>query len=118
MHGPWDALPRGRTPHALVLMYKLSLQEGGTASISLTILFFCAGYVRCTAMGAHAAGADAAQPAGGRQSKCFTVRIFCFVQGPRDALPRGRTPHALMLTYKLSLQEGGKITPRLPMMNG
>ena len=40
------------------------------------------------------------------------------VQGARDALPRGRTPHALTLTYKLSLVEGGKITPRLPMMNG
>lgn len=40
------------------------------------------------------------------------------LQGARDALPRGRTPHALTLTYKLSLVEGGKITPRLPMMNG
>jgi hypothetical protein len=40
------------------------------------------------------------------------------LQGARDALPRGRTPHALTLTYKLSLIEGGKITPRLPMMNG
>ena len=43
----------------------------------------------------------------------------CFaLQGARDALPRGRTPHALTLTYKLSLVEDGKITPRLPMMNG
>ncbi len=40
------------------------------------------------------------------------------LEGPRDALPRGRTPHGLTLTYKLSLIEGGKITPRLPMMNG
>eukprot|EP00892_Ulva_mutabilis_P003276 jgi/Ulvmu1/131/UM001_0135.1 len=32
----------------------------------------------------------------------------------RDALPRGRVMHRLLLTYKLSLAEGGTITPVLP----
>ena len=40
------------------------------------------------------------------------------LEGPRDQLPRGRTPHGLTLTYNLKLEEGGKITPRLPMLNG
>lgn len=40
------------------------------------------------------------------------------LQGARDAMPRGRTPHGLVLTYKLKLEEHGKITPRLPMLNG
>jgi hypothetical protein len=59
---------------------------------------------------------------GQKAQRAATVLLMlgeCFaVQGARDALPRGRTPHALTLTYKLSLVEGGKITPRLPMMNG
>ena len=37
--------------------------------------------------------------------------------GARDALPDGRTAHALVLTYKFSLAEDGKITPLLPMLN-
>ncbi len=37
--------------------------------------------------------------------------------GPRDALPDGRTAHALVLTYKFSLAEDGKVTPTLPMLN-
>ncbi len=37
--------------------------------------------------------------------------------GPRDALPDGRTAHALVLTYKFSLLEDGKVTPVLPMLN-
>ena len=37
--------------------------------------------------------------------------------GPRDALPQGRTAHALVLTYKFSLMEDGKVTPMLPMLN-
>lgn len=36
---------------------------------------------------------------------------------PRDVLPGGRTIHRLLLAYKLSLQEGGKITPRVPLLN-
>ncbi len=40
------------------------------------------------------------------------------LEGARDQLPRGRTPHGLTLTYTLKLEEGGKITPRLPMLNG
>lgn len=58
-----------------------------------------------------------------RLELAFRMFITCeqmsiSLQGTRDALPRGRTPHALTLTYKLNLQEGGKIIPRLPMMNG
>ena len=37
--------------------------------------------------------------------------------GPRDALPDGRTAHALVLTYKFSLVEDGKVTPLLPILN-
>lgn len=37
--------------------------------------------------------------------------------GPRDTLPEGRVTHRLILTYKLSLAEGGKVTPTLPMLN-
>lgn len=40
------------------------------------------------------------------------------LEGPRDQLPRGHTPHGLTLTYKLKLEEAGKIIPRLPMLNG
>lgn len=36
---------------------------------------------------------------------------------PRDTLPEGRVTHRLLLTYKLSLAEGGKITPTLPLLN-
>lgn len=35
----------------------------------------------------------------------------------RDTLPDSRVIHKLTLTYKLKLQEGGKITPRIPMFN-
>jgi tripeptidyl-peptidase II len=31
----------------------------------------------------------------------------------RDALPRGRVMHRMLLTYKLTLAEGGSITPRM-----
>eukprot|EP00887_Chlorella_sp_A99_P002396 scaffold10.g2396.t1 len=37
--------------------------------------------------------------------------------GPRDALPGGRTPHRLVLTYSLKLEEAGKVTPRLQQLN-
>jgi tripeptidyl-peptidase-2 len=37
--------------------------------------------------------------------------------GPRDVLPGGRTIHSLLLSYKLSLPEGGKVTPRVPLLN-
>ena len=30
---------------------------------------------------------------------------------PRDALPNGRITHRMVLTYKLSLKQGGEITP-------
>ena len=36
---------------------------------------------------------------------------------PRDTLPEGRTIHRLTLTYKLTLAEGGKVTPTLPSLN-
>lgn len=36
---------------------------------------------------------------------------------PRDTLPEGRVIHRLILTYKLSLAEAGKVTPTLPMLN-
>ncbi len=36
---------------------------------------------------------------------------------PRDTLPEGRVTHRLLLTYKLSLAEGGKFTPTLPLLN-
>lgn len=39
------------------------------------------------------------------------------LSGPRDVLPGGRTIHKLVLTYKLILAEGGKVTPRLPALN-
>lgn len=37
--------------------------------------------------------------------------------GPRDTLWDGRVTHRLILTYKFSLAEGGKVTPTLPMLN-
>ncbi len=37
---------------------------------------------------------------------------------PRDTLPEGRVTHRLILTYKLSMAEAGKVTPTLPMLNG
>ena len=37
--------------------------------------------------------------------------------GARDALPEGRTAHQLLLSYKFSLAEDGKVTPLLPMLN-
>ena len=39
------------------------------------------------------------------------------LKAPRDVLPKGRTIHRLVLTYKLSLSEGGKVTPRVPLLN-
>ena len=36
---------------------------------------------------------------------------------PRDTLPEGRVTHRLLLTYKLTLAEGGKVTPTLPLLN-
>ena len=36
---------------------------------------------------------------------------------PRDTLPQGRVTHRLLLTYKLTLAEGGKVTPTLPLLN-
>lgn len=39
------------------------------------------------------------------------------LKAPRDVLPQGRTIHRLVLTYKLSLTEGGKVTPRVPLLN-
>jgi hypothetical protein len=36
---------------------------------------------------------------------------------PRDTLWEGRVIHRLLLTYKLSLTEGGQVTPTLPMLN-
>lgn len=39
------------------------------------------------------------------------------LSAPRDALPGGRTIHRLVLTYKLSLAEDGKVRPTLPMLN-
>ncbi|PRW39066.1 Tripeptidyl-peptidase 2 isoform A [Chlorella sorokiniana] len=37
--------------------------------------------------------------------------------GARDTLPEGRVTHRLLLTYKLKLEEGGKVTPTLPALN-
>ena len=37
---------------------------------------------------------------------------------PRDTLPEGRVTHRLILTYKLTMTEAGKVTPTLPMLNG
>lgn len=39
------------------------------------------------------------------------------LSAPRDVLPGGRTIHRLVLTYKFSLTEGGKVTPRVPLLN-
>lgn len=36
---------------------------------------------------------------------------------PRDTLWEGRVTHRLLLTYKLSLAEAGKVTPTLPALN-
>lgn len=36
---------------------------------------------------------------------------------PRDTLWEGRVTHRLLLTYKLSMAEAGKVTPTLPMLN-
>lgn len=35
----------------------------------------------------------------------------------RDLLPNGREVHGLLLTYKVSLSESGKYTPRIPLLN-
>lgn len=37
--------------------------------------------------------------------------------GPRDRLTTDRVPLTLHLTYKFSLAEAGKVTPRLPLLN-
>lgn len=39
------------------------------------------------------------------------------LSGPRDALPNGRQIHALLLVYKFSVSEGGRFTPRFPLLN-
>ena len=39
------------------------------------------------------------------------------LEGPRDQLPQGRTIHALLLTYKLSLEAEGKHRVTVPMLN-
>eukprot|EP00899_Mesostigma_viride_P019360 jgi/Mesvir1/27425/Mv25036-RA.1 len=36
----------------------------------------------------------------------------------RDMLPDGRQIHSLTLSYKMSLAEGGKVTVRVPLLNG
>ena len=36
---------------------------------------------------------------------------------PRDALPRDRIMHRMLLTYKLTLAEGGSITPVIPPLD-
>ena len=36
---------------------------------------------------------------------------------PRNALPGNRTVHELMLSYDVTLAEGGKITPKIPAIN-
>jgi tripeptidyl-peptidase II len=43
--------------------------------------------------------------------------VLAPLRAPRDVLPGGRTIHSLLLSYKLSLQEGGKVTPRVPLLN-
>ncbi|WPT13225.1 Tripeptidyl-peptidase 2 [Picochlorum sp. SENEW3] len=37
--------------------------------------------------------------------------------GPRNALPGNRTVHELVLSYDVTLAEGGKITPKIPAIN-
>lgn len=39
------------------------------------------------------------------------------LDSPRDQLPQGRTIHALLLTYKLSLEAEGKHRVTVPMLN-
>eukprot|EP00889_Picochlorum_renovo_P000899 jgi/Picre1/27929/NNA_000891.t1 len=36
---------------------------------------------------------------------------------PRNALPGNRTVHELVLSYDMTLAEGGKITPKIPAIN-
>ncbi|KAG7670442.1 hypothetical protein Ndes2437A_g04966 [Nannochloris sp. 'desiccata'] len=43
--------------------------------------------------------------------------VLAPLRAPRDLLPGGRTIHSLLLSYKLSLPEGGKVTPRVPLLN-
>jgi tripeptidyl-peptidase-2 len=40
------------------------------------------------------------------------------LSGTRDALPGARTPHRLVLEYKLKLEEGGKVRPLFPLTQG
>jgi hypothetical protein len=35
----------------------------------------------------------------------------------RDVLPKGRPVYRLLLTYKFTATEGGKFTPRVPLLN-
>lgn len=39
------------------------------------------------------------------------------IRPPCSRPPEGRITHRLLLTYKLNLAEGGKVTPTLPMLN-
>ena len=43
--------------------------------------------------------------------------VLAPLRAPRDLLPGGRTIHSLLLSYKLSLPEGGKVTPKVPLFN-
>jgi len=43
--------------------------------------------------------------------------VLAPLRAPRDLLPVGRTIHSLLLSYKLSLPEGGKVTPKVPLLN-
>ena len=46
-----------------------------------------------------------------------TDHVITPLTDPRDALPRGRVMHRMLLTYKLSLAEGGSITPKVPPLD-
>ena len=46
-----------------------------------------------------------------------TEAVLAPLPGKRDALPNNRVIHSLLLTYKLSVTEGGKHTITLPPLN-
>ena len=47
-----------------------------------------------------------------RPASCTTTPL----DTPRDALPNGRITHRMVLTYKLTLKQGGEITPLPPAL--
>ena len=66
-------------------------------------------------------GREKVKPTAKLESVSYPLRPIKYaikpLSAPRDVLPENRTIHQMVLTYKLSLTEGGKVTPRVPLLN-